>query len=953
MVSRKATRALRDELRRRGVADADRVADRAVNHGAFELEAGPGGTAPTDIPDQVFELTELRSIHLVNTAVRTLPAQIAQLRNLTDLTVIENPGFRLPWEAGFLPQLQFLEIRQCANVSIAAGLGNLTRLRSLVLAGCALDEFPEWILQLDGLVELRAWSNRFTQLPEGWGNLRRLTHLSLRDNRLAGLPASMGELSSLVDLNLIGNYLTDLPAELSGLSRLRLARLGRNHFEELPSVVATWTSLDGLDVSTDESRTLTLNEDSVISSTYSYSTPDYRDRPYAGLAALPRSLAGMANLRLINLRKNPRLGIPEELIEAAADRADEILDYYFRSLTEARPLNEAKAVLVGWGGVGKTSLVNRLLRDTFAEGEPRTEGIEVSSWEIEVGPGEQARLNVWDFGGQEIMHATHQFFLTTRSIYLLVLTGRSGSADTDAEYWLRVIESFASGSPIVVVLNQIDRDPFELDETGLRQRFPNVRSFVRTDCASARGIAELRAEVIRQTSELPDLRVSFPAAWFSIKDRLAGMDDNYLTFEAYRQLCAGLGELDPLAQERLAGYLHSLGIALNYRDDPRLRDTHVLNPHWVTEGIYTILNSRIVADHSGEVTTGRLAEILDPARYPMERHAFLLDLMRKFELCFAFPDEQDRYLVADLLPKQQPREAEEFADGLRFEYHYPVVPEGLLPRFIVRSHILTVLRWRSGCVLRWEDNHALVRADTADRRVRIWVGGPMDGRRRLLSVIRSDLDHIHRSYRFTVEAWVPVAARPGLAVQYDELQAAERAGMRLLPKYVAGHFEQVDVAELLNGVERRTARPRGRVRLFVSYSHRDEALKDQLVSHLKVLQMDGLIDVWHDRRIDPGHDWATEIDGALGDADIAVFLISADFFASDYCNGVEVARAFERQGDGLVIVPVIVRDCNWRRSRFAGLQALPTDARAVDTWPSRDTAWRIVSERIEDIARRL
>lgn len=461
------------------------------------------------------------------------------------------------------------------------------------------------------------------------------------------------------------------------------------------------------------------------------------------------------------------------------------------------------------------------------------------------------------------------------------------------------------------MLNQIDLNPFELDETGLRRRFPEVKAFVRTDCATATGIDDLRRAILRQTSDLPDLpdlRVSFPTSWFAIKDRLAAMDENYLSFDVYRRICADLGEAESQAQDRLANHLHSLGIALNYRDDPRLRDTHVLNPHWVTEGIYTILNSRLVAANAGEVSTAQLAEILEPGAYPVERHAFLLDLMRKFELCFPFAEEQDRYLIADLLPKRQPEEADRYADGLRFEYRYPVLPEGLLPRFIVRTHVLSTLRWRSGCVLGWEGNRALVRAHPADRCVRVWVSGPAEGRRRLLAVVRSDLDHIHRGYRFRVEAWVPV---DNLSVLYDELLAAERAGMRTLPKFVDGEMKTIDVVDLLDGVDVPKVpvlRAKTRAaRIFISYSHRDEQHKDELVTHLKVLQAVGVVEVWHDRRIDPGADWGVEIDDALRSADIALFLVSADFLASDYCQGVEVATALNRRARGdLAVVPLRV-----------------------------------------------
>src|SRR5262249_6724204 len=132
----------------------------------------------------------------------------------------------------------------------------------------------------------------------------------------------------------------------------------------------------------------------------------------------------------------------------------------------------------------------------------------------------------WDFGGQEIMHATHQFFLTTQSLYLIVLNGRAGSAEADANYWLQIVSSFAPDSPVIVALNQILKDPFDLDLTALRQKFPNIHAFVRTDCAvgdKGFGIGELLEVIANVTDKLSGLRVSFPAAWFEIKNHLAIM----------------------------------------------------------------------------------------------------------------------------------------------------------------------------------------------------------------------------------------------------------------------------------------------------------------------------------------------------------------------------------------------------------------------------------------------
>jgi internalin A len=114
------------------------------------------------------------------------------------------------------------------------------------------------------------------------------------------------------------------------------------------------------------------------------------------------------------------------------------------------------------------------------------------------------------------------------------------------------------------------------------------------------------------------------------------------------------------------------------------------------------------------------------------------------------------------------------------------------------------------------------------------------------------------------------------------------------------------------------------------------------------------LDLWHDRRLSPGDGWRDEIDDALEEADLVVFLISADFLASDYCNDVELRRALERHADGTCrVVPIIVRDANWKSSKLAPFQALPVDGKPITMWSNRDNAWRIVAEGLEGIIKDL
>jgi internalin A len=366
----------------------------------------------------------------------------------------------------------------------------------------------------------------------------------------------------------------------------------------------------------------------------------------------------------------------------------------------------------------------------------------------------------------------------------------------------------------------------------------------------------------------------------------------------------------------------------------------------------------------GEIHLDALREILDRREYPAGMHRFLFDLMKKFDLCFIFPNDDTHYLIPELLDKQEPEATAEFEPErcLNFQYHYPVLPEGLLPRFIVRTHALSenLPRWRTGVILKFEGNRALVKADVQDKKVFIHVSGTPPGRRRLLAIIRSEFERIHRDIRnLQPQEMIPVPGYPHSVVAYKKLSVLEQGGVPNFPEVIGSEVIDLSVQELLDGVDLEGTRRKERTkmsehkqaaRLFYSYSHKDESLRNELETHLKLLQRQGMIESWHDRDIEAGDEWKRKIDDNLEQADIILLLVSADFIASDYCYEKEMLRALERhEKKEARVIPVIVRDVNWHSAPFAKLQALPKDALAVTKWADKDSAWRNVSEGIEKV----
>jgi internalin A len=949
------------------------------------------GNNLTTCPNILGKLSQLNELNLSNNKLTEFPAFLLQLTNITELDISSNRLIEIPDSIILLDKLNVLDISfnrltdlpdsltemnsiQFLNISnnefhnIPCSINHLKNLISLDVSGNMLRGLPDSLANLPKIRRLIAARIGLEALPKWVLALKNLEVLSVSDNQLTHLPSTIENLKSLKSFCVASNRLKELPKSITKLTALEYLSLGRNPIVCLPDSMNKLTMLRGLDLNTEvcvlywEEGRKAWRRDKKDSS--------------ANLESLPVSMRNMPLLSELFLHGQKKLGLPPEVMGPTwndlnditsvgtvrkAASPESILNYYF-SKTIGSPLNEAKMILVGRGGVGKTSLVNRLVNSCYNPSENKTDGIAITPWFVRVGE-DQVRLNIWDFGGQEIMHATHQFFLTKRSLYLLVLNAREGEQDANIEYWLRMIESFGGNSPVLIVINKINDHYFDLNRRGLQMKFPSIRGFIQTDCEAGMGMDDLREAILQETDRLEHLRDPFPVSWFEVKDTLSNLPKtegkSFIPYVRYQEICLENNLTDPVSQETLVGFLHDLGIVVNFRDDPRLAETHVLNPEWVTNGIYKILNAKTLAAKAGELHLNDLTTILNEQEYPRMMHPFLLDLMRKFELCYPFYETNESYLVPELLGKEEPDlQQYETQDALYFEYHYNIIPEGLLPRFIVRSRALNrnLPRWRTGVVLFWDNNYAVVKADVQDKLVSIVITGQPAGRRRLLSVIRADLEHIHSSFnKLQAILYVPVPNHPGHVIRYEDLCAYEAAGITHNALVAEGQVIQVNIHELLEGIDETPLCKgwelmHGAARLVFSYSHKDEELRDELETQLKLLQRQGFISMWHDRKITPSNRWAGVIDVEFERADIILLLISADFLASDYCYETEMMNALEREKKGETkVVPIVIRACNWKGALFSGLQGLPTDLRPVTSWPNRDEAWNDVAKGIRNL----
>ena len=649
-------------------------------------------------------------------------------------------------------------------------------------------------------------------------------------------------------------------------------------------------------------------------------------------------------------------------------------------------------MLVGRGGAGKTSLRRFFMGESHNKEEEETPGIALDSFRL---PGARGDITVrlWDFAGQEITHALHQFFLTEGCIYVLVLDPRSNTEMQDAEYWLGLLKRYAGGAPVLVALNRQDerQGGYDVDLRVLQERFPFIQSFTLTNCEKRQGCGALLqslSDAVASLKETEPPHLKVPETWLKVmKDcegeargkpqpggnkllrwlGLAGQavpsasGRQHLTLEQFRAICVRYGETEPAKQESLARLLHKLGAVLHFVDEPRLRDTTVLNPHWVTDGVYRLLRFK---DRPGSDGTLTLADALQALPEETgETARFFLRLMERFEMCFPLEEREDgtlptKWLIPGALGEFQPLEVKsedwQKPGSVRLRYVYDPLPEGVLPRFIVMTHLLSEgkPRWRNGVVLQDGQAAALVRRGEKRNHVEVTAYGPEAERLRLLEIIQGNLERIHTDLPDPKPvAELELAGLPGIFRPVADLEAAELGNQQVAVDTQQGKA-LVEPTPQLNQTSEPEARGEGRVPLdaFLSYSHEDKKAKAIFQQNLTVMTKKKLITQWHDGLIEPGMRWREEIEESLAKMDVFVGLLTTAFLASDFIEKVEIKAARKKlreQGKDFLFVLILVDNISLAELDLAEYQILKPGGKAVSQHKTRKDGFNEAQKELE------
>ena len=803
----------------------------------------------TKLPESVAKLRNLEMLDLEGNQLSDLPKAITNLQKLTILNLSRNHFTSLPNFIGELQNLTILNLDENKLASLPDSIAKLQNLIELSLGSSELTSLPECILKLFSLMQLNLSKNHLTGLPEDIVKLQNMTKLDLSKNKITKLPDSLDRLQKLTKLDLQGNGLTSLPESITALHNLTTLILKDNRLISLPESIGNLRHLEALDLSNNAVLSVKVSTSNPDSSYLKMRTAILPKKKFdevdelgeSQFTKLPESIGDLRNLISLNVSHNKLTSLPKTIVklenlveliltanplttpppEAAAKGIEGIREY-FRQLDEQGQdqLYEAKLLILGESGAGKTTLAKKIEDPNYIlQDEKSTAGVDVTTWSFPIEGEKSFRINIWDFGGQEIYHATHQFFLTKRSLYALVADTRK--EDTDFYYWLNVVDLLSDNSPLLIVKNEKQDRHRELNERQLRGEFGNLKEVLAVNLSTNRGLDKLKTEIEHYIKNLPHVGSPLPKTWVRVREMLESDHRNYISVEEYLDISKKNGFTQINDSLQLSEYLHDIGVFLHFQDDPLLSKIVILKPKWGTDAVYRVLDNKTVIKNLGRFTRSDLNTIWDVPEYENMRNE-LLQLMMKFKLCYEIPTQKGIYVAPQLLTENQPEYEWDDQKNLLLRYTYDFMPKGILLQFIVvmSDYIWGQTVWKSGVVLESGGARAEVIEYYGKRQIHVRVSG--SNKKALMTIVIHELDKIHKTYKqLKYDKMIPCNCGKCKASETPHFYALERLQKRLADKRDRVEceisYEEVSILGLIDDVMERIPEQEERDSLIIHY----------------------------------------------------------------------------------------------------------------------------------------
>ena len=645
-------------------------------------------------------------------------------------------------------------------------------------------------------------------------------------------------------------------------------------------------------------------------------------------------------------------------------------------------VREAKLLLIGQGKAGKTTLKRKLEDPNAPMPEPgdTTRGIEITHLDEKMPQtGEPLRINVWDFGGQDIQYYAHQFFLTGSSLYALVTNERIQDSQ-HLSYWLNIVEMLGKKSPVLIIQNKDGGycKPLER-EAAIRERFGNVHNRVfQTDllhAATEPEFAALHREIVHQASRLPHVERDYLASFAELRDKLeleAKRETHCLRWDDYLSL---MPELSENLMRDYANALTFLGVCQYFPDDAMLSDYVFLRPKWIIDALFALLLHPSLETTRGYFTERDTLAIWQGAKY-RSMHTLLVRMMEEFELCYRVEGDDHAYILPQRLPSENQSFDWNEPGYTSVQYRYKFIPKGILTRLICRLHsriekdpAFGERVWCDAVIFTLPDGRGRVIAREVYNGNIIELRATGEKRAEMLNEVIRKMDDINYDIKYDNLKWEKLVPCPCQVCQTGENkhyfdfqlmvdlledgEIEERCPISRQKQNIGKVLMLSEVEFMLrrNETTTPTSFDSKVMKIFISYSKHDKSHKDNLLKHLSGLR-DKIV-TWNDRDLMPGEEWDEKIKDELNKADMVIYLVSANSMATNYIQKFELPLVEQRCLAGkCILVPIIVDFCHWSNLEFSKYNALPEKGIPItDTnyWVNENQAWLKVVQGISRI----